>query len=92
MLGDDLKATWTGSVAGLDDEAARVFDWMSEKGRGLCNRVSGKAVAISIEEDRLKREVKLERLDFELSERTGAFLVGGGVTEARWSVDEFDEE
>lgn len=35
----------------------------------------------SIEEDLLNREAKLERLDFELSARTGPCFVTGAATE-----------
>lgn len=42
----------------------------TEIGRDFGLGVSGTVVAISIEEDRLKREAKLDRLDFELSART----------------------
>lgn len=44
--------------------------------------VSGTVVAVPTEEDRLKREAKLERFDFELSVRVGEFLADGGVTGA----------
>lgn len=48
--------------------------------------VSEAVVAISIEEDRLKREAKLDRLDFELSARTVDCFAGDEVA-AFWSVD-----
>lgn len=54
--------------------------------------MSGTVVAISIEEDRLKREAKLDRLDFELSARTGARIAVDGRSEFGWSADVVDEE
>lgn len=44
--------------------------------------VLGAVEVISIEDDRLKREAKLERFDFELSARAGDCLAGEalGVT------------
>ena len=41
--------------------------------------VSGAVVPVSIEEDRLKRETKLERLELDLSVRIGEFFVGVDV-------------
>ena len=52
---------------------------MSETGRKLGLDVSSTVVAMFTEEDRLKCDAKLERLDFELSVRTGEFLASGEV-------------
>lgn len=53
--------------------------------------VSGVVAVISIEEDRLKREAKLDRLDFELSARTVDCFAGDGMATVR-SVDAAIEE
>lgn len=65
-LGADVAADGKviGSVVGTvaTDESR-----MPEIGRGFRLGSLGAGVAISIEDDRLKREAKLERFDFELS-------------------------
>lgn len=65
---------------------------MPETGRGFRIGVLNAVVAISIEDDRLKRETKLERFDFELFARAGGCLAGVTLGVTCCSEDVADEE
>jgi hypothetical protein len=65
---------------------------MPKIGRDVGVGVSGIGVATSREENRLKREVKLERLDLELSARNGVSFTGGGVVGICCPADVIEED
>lgn len=63
---------------GSEGGAEMSSEWISNTGSDSDSGVSGADVAIPIEEDRLNREAKLDRLDLELSVRFGDCLAGVG--------------
>ena len=65
---------------------------MPETGRDFEFGVLGAIVAISIEDDRLKREAKLERFDLELSVRAVDCLAGVALGVTCCSEDVADEK
>ena len=92
MLDGGLGVTWATSGVWLECTTVVGSDRKSEIGRDVGVGVSSEVVVISTDEDRLKREAKLECLNFELSVRAGGCLVEFGVVETWWSADVVDEE
>jgi hypothetical protein len=65
---------------------------MADTGRDSDFGVSGADVAIPMEDDRLKRDVKLDRLDLKLPVRIGGCVVVVGEAATWGSVDSVNEE
>lgn len=80
-------------VGSIVDRLGVRESWIPDTGRKLLRiGMLGPVVAISIDEDRLKREAKLERFDFELSARTGDCLLEDTLEEIWQSADVASEE
>ena len=88
-IGDTAGEIGAGSDSGVERFAAEESR-TPEIGRELGLGILGVVVAISTDDDRLNREVKLERFDFELSVRTGDCLTGDALGEAGCSADVAD--